>query len=532
MTRGVKNLSRFARLPLSTIRHCVATIGYARARMRLALRSAAFWALAALVPFAARGDTQPDRFDAGGYLRIGTRPDFQGGSSTLGYWNLYGRLLNEGPYAALEMKLNLLQPQVNSDHPWTSIHMKVEGGSIQGADANGGSLTQYRVSQLYVQAGNVLLKDVTWQLGTLDAYYGTLGLYDMRLAELFYETIGLSARYQAKNIDLLVGIGDSGWYLRGAQYSPILTLGASLRAQFFNNHMEVGLGGQLFYEPQATGNRYSPYNTPINVNYADFVRHEVVLNELLQHPEETDNFPKPVPTSSSSYKMIGYIGFGNLGPLKWNSLYANFSRLHPQQSYTETYSGTTYTIYDQALTNQRYQFNAGNEAVITLIPNRLDAVWSMLYGYYIDKENKVAVSDNNREFFSTVVRLQAYITDTVHFLTETSVAREHSLNGNAYRDHADSVYTSTNGRSDPRGLQYGDSSIRDTWQFKAGPVLNPTGMGVFTRPSIRLLYGVQYSTMNNAYGNSFVDNLDQNNVFKSVERHWHHVVALEAEAWF
>ena len=25
------------------------------------------------------------------------RPDFQGGSTGLGYWNLYGRLLNEGP---------------------------------------------------------------------------------------------------------------------------------------------------------------------------------------------------------------------------------------------------------------------------------------------------------------------------------------------------------------------------------------------------------------------------------------------------
>ena len=36
-----------------------------------------------------------------GYVRAGARPDFQGAGATLGYWNLYGRLLNEGPYAMI-----------------------------------------------------------------------------------------------------------------------------------------------------------------------------------------------------------------------------------------------------------------------------------------------------------------------------------------------------------------------------------------------------------------------------------------------
>ena len=40
----------------------------------------------------------------GGYMRVMTRPDVQGGNGTLGYWNLYGRLLNERGYTMLDTR--------------------------------------------------------------------------------------------------------------------------------------------------------------------------------------------------------------------------------------------------------------------------------------------------------------------------------------------------------------------------------------------------------------------------------------------
>ena len=500
--------------------------------MRKAIRIAVLGTWALVIPAIASGEAQSDRFSAGGYFRIGVRPDFQGGYSQLGSSDIYGRLLNEGPYAALELKLNLLQPDPDSDRPWAAVHAKIEGGSVQGGDALGGNLSAFRLSQLYVQAGNVLFKDVTWQLGTLDYYYGTLGLYDMRIAELFYETIGLSARWQTKHLDLLVGLGDSGWAIRGANYDTIPTLGASLKVKLIENHLEMAVGGAGYYEPQIVGDKNAPYNTPIDINYADYVLQQVAQTELLAHPDEINNFPKPVPTHSAWFKAIGYIGFGNFGPLKWDSFFINYLREPPQPSYSETYNGQQYTIYTTNLTSQRYQLNAGNEALITLIPRRLDAVWSVLYENYIDRNNTVAQSPNNMEVLSTVLRVQAYLTETLHFLCESSLARERSLNGNMFRDHADSVFQSTAGISDPRGLQYGDAAIRDTWQLKIGPVLNPTGTGIFTRPSIRILYGLQYSTQNEAFGNAFVSSLDENNVFRTTEQHWHQVIALEAEAWF
>jgi len=47
-------------------------------------------ALGLSLPSNARAEASGDRFSAGGYFRIMTRPDFQGGASTLGFWNLYG----------------------------------------------------------------------------------------------------------------------------------------------------------------------------------------------------------------------------------------------------------------------------------------------------------------------------------------------------------------------------------------------------------------------------------------------------------
>src|SRR5512144_1755106 len=119
----------------------------------------------------ALADAPSDRFSGGGYFRVMTRPDLQGGSSRLGFWNLYGRLLNEGPWGALELKLDVLKPNPGTQDVWASIHTKIEGGSFANADSGNGNLSAFRVSQMYVKAGNILFDHVTWQLGTLDTYF-------------------------------------------------------------------------------------------------------------------------------------------------------------------------------------------------------------------------------------------------------------------------------------------------------------------------------------------------------------------------
>ena len=468
--------------------------------------------------------------DVGGYVRVMTRPDFQGGDGKLGYWNLYGRLLNEGPWVALQLNLDLLVPDPGTDAVWSRVVAKLEGGSVWATDDGNGVLGDYRLSQLYVEAGNVLLPDVTWQVGTLWQSFGDLGLYDMRPAQIFFDTVGLSGRYRTDRAELLLGFGDSGYRLKGAEYNTVFTPGGTARVRL-GSHAELGVGGEAFFEPQVTGNRYAPHSTP-DLAYEDFLRGEMVQAWLQDHPGQAINFPDPQPTSAASYKAIAYAGFGGLGPLVWNNLFASFRRLHPDNTVTETVDGVDYTLYVTDLTDQRYELLVGDELQLRLVPGRLDVVWAGLFGRHWDLDNTLAPSDHNRWYASTVLRLQGYVSDTVHLLAETSVANEVSTQGNAYRLHVDSIFTSTDGVSDTRGLEYGDSNTRTTWQAKAGLVLNPLGPGVYVRPSLRLLYGLQYSTQNNAFGNSFVETLDQYNEFGNVERHWHHVLALEAEAWF
>ena len=157
----------------------------------------------------------------------------------------------------------------------------------------------------------------------------------------------------------------------------------------------------------------------------------------------------------------------------------------------------------------------------------------MLYIQNRDSANTLKAGEDNRSALSTVLRLQLYVTRSLHLLVESSLAQETSLNGNLYRSNFDSIFTSSNGAANTRGLEFGDMKQRNTWQAKAGIVLNPTGLGIYARPSIRLLYGFQYSSQHAAFGNSFVQQLNEYDAFRPRSTiSWHHLVSLESEGWF
>ncbi len=487
----------------------------------------------ALVSFAASAQAPDSRFSAAGYYRIMARPDFEGGVGRLGYWNLYGRLMNEGPWAALEMKLDLLQAPPGSSETWASLHARLEGGSVNTADPGNGNFVNFRLSQLFARVGNVLLPDVTWQLGTLVYYFGDLGLYDFRPAQILDDTIGVSGWWRGKSVDVLLAAGDSGFAVRGAQYVPLLTVGGAVRARL-GEHLELGVGGQYAYEPFIEGNKYSSYVTP-GVAYEDYLRGEVLKSFLQAHPNDFARFPLPEPakTPSSSWRGVGYLGFGKLGPVRWNNLFARVQRFHPLNFTTDSYQGQSVNVYIADLTRDRYTVQVGDEVQLRLVPDRLDLVLAGVWGTDRDYANTIQASEANREYMSVVGRAQLYLTRTVHVLFETSAAHERSVNGNLYRTAFDSIFANTHGVADSRGLEMGDSATRDTVQVKAGLVLNPTGFGVYARPSIRLLYGVQYSTQHAAFGNAFATTLDQFDAFKPKGTiTWHHLVSLESEGWF
>ncbi|MEW6434551.1 MAG: hypothetical protein AB1730_23875 [Myxococcota bacterium] len=491
-------------------------------------------AVSGLFPLVAQAQAPDSRFSAGGYFRVMARPDFQGGNGRLGYWNLYGRLMNEGPYAALEMKLDLLQAPPGTNDIWASLHARVEGGSVNAADPFNGSFAFFRLSQLYARAGNILAPKLVWQLGTLQYFFGDLGLYDMRPAQILEDTIGLSARYIGDRVDVLLAVGDSGFFNKGTRYVPLLTAGGAVRVRL-GDHVELGGGGQFAVEPFIAGNRNSSYVTP-GVRYEDYARKEVLRHFLEENPlAGVDQFPLPAPSgqTSFSYRAVGYLGFGKLGPLRWNNLFARFQRHHPQTSYVDSWQGQSVEVYTADLTRDRFSLSVGNEMQVQIVPERLDAAWALLFGSDRDDADTIRASESNRTYLSTVLRLQLYLTREVHILLENAIAEERSLNGNLFRSNFDSIFESSGGLPDSRGLEYGDSAVRRTWQLKTGIVLNPTGKGIYTRPSIRLLYGLQYSTQHAAFGNAFAERLDQYDSFTPTGTiSWHHLVSLETEGWF
>lgn len=485
-----------------------------------------------MIWLALMGTADAGRAGVGGYFRVAARPDLQGGGGRLGYWNLYGRLMNEGSYGMVELRYDLVERRLGDATPWSSVHARIEGGSIANADSFNGFLSSFRLSQVYVKTGNVLLKNVTWQVGTLESFMGELGLYDMRPATVFFDTVGLSARYESKHLELLVGVGDSGFKRYGLDYSALPTVGGTARIRVAGGKLEFGGGGELMFEQPVRGNRNSPYQTP-DIEYEDWIRGEVGERYIAEFGEEQlDAFPGPEARSNLAYKAIGYLGFGGVGPLVWNNTYVTYSRLLPEKTSTEMLLGQPLTLYVHDFTDERTELFIGNEMQLKIVPERLDAVWGAIYADQRDGDNDISPSDFDRIYTSTVLRLQAYPTETVHFLVEGSLAREWSRNGNAYRQYADSIFKNTDGQPNTRGLEFGDSDTRDTFQLKLGPVLQPRGRGIWTRPSLRALYGLQVSNQNNAFGNAFVDSIDQYNDFQPVEQHLHHLVSLDAEVWF
>ncbi len=466
----------------------------------------------------------------GGYFRVMTRPDFQGGDGKLGYWNLYGRLMNEGPYVALHSQLELLDQQPGSGDVWARVHARVEGATVSGADSGGGALSEMRLSQLYTEVGNILLPDVVFRVGTLESWMGDLGLYDWRPTSLLGDTVGLSGALHGDKYDLLLGAGDSGFNNNADRYNTLFSGGVSLRLRPIAQ-VEIGMGAQFRYEPAVVGNVNAPHQTP-EVDYTDWLRGEVVSSWSADNPGQLQNFPDPVSNSAESSKFVGYLGFGGLGPLVWNSLFVSYERLHPESVTTEVHEGVEYELFVSELTDERSVITVAEEIHLTISPNVAELVLSAIYGLHIDGDNEISPSDHARSYMSTVNRLQLFLTPRFHLLIEGSLAKESSTNGNQYRDHSDSIFDSSDGVSDSRGLEYGDASERRTAQGKVGVVLNPSGIGIFARPSLRLLYGGQWSSQSNAFGNSFVENLDQYNSFGNVERHWHHMVSAETEVWF
>lgn len=473
--------------------------------------------------------------EVGGYMRISTRPDFQGGDGKLGYWNLHGRLLNETTWAAIETRISLLDEIPDTDRDWAAIHARVEGGSVLNGDSNAGVLSSMRLSQLYALIGNPTRKGLEWQVGTLQHWTGDLGLYDMRPDSLFEESVGGAVHYRGDKLTWMLAAGDAGYGLDPLHYNTVFSGGGRVRWHVTDG-LEIGAGFEGRYEPAFPGNTQAPYATP-DLDFESWIRGEVVSNFVAENPNQELLFPNPEERDAQSWKATGYIGFGGFGPLVWNSFYVRMEKGHPESESIEQYNGQDYTLYLTDLTDERSTLLLGNEMSLRLIPERLDAVWALLVGQHKDGDNTIAPTSQVREYASTVLRLQTYLTPTIHWIFENSLAVEHSPNGNAFRGHVDSIFESADGFSDSRGLEFGDADTRKTWQGKTGLVLNPLGPGVYVRPSIRLLYGLQYSTQHAAWGGSFVDTLDQYGDFYSgkgnlTDRLWHQVIALEAEAWF
>jgi hypothetical protein len=489
--------------------------------------SARIAVLLLLASSTAFAEASKSRFDLTGYTRIMSRPDLGGGDGKLGYGTLHGRLMNEGPWTALELRVGLLDG--NSDQQHTDLHLKIEGDGWLGGEASGGGLTRYRVTELYLRGRGIGPPGLTYKLGSMNTWFGDIGLMDRRVARLFDGAVGLTTELTRGKWLLLAGVGDAGFARRGEAYNAILNAGASLRWR--TPKVLLGVGGEVRQEPLIEGKVTAPHSTP-GIVYEDFLRGEVVRTFLDDNPGAEDLFTRPEARSARSWSAVLEAGFGGVGPIRWNQAYARLERFHPAGPTSETFEERTYTLYLTDLTDERYALTIANELQITLWPKKLDAAVALFFSRHWDDDNAIAPSDHDMTRYSTVLRLQSYLSERVHLLFETSYAAEVSDQGRLFRATPTSITANRAGTVDARGLEWGDLSARRTVQGKVGLIVSPAGRGIYRRPQMRLLYGAQHSNVAGAFSNRFVTLEDQSQPFDPVARSWHHLVALEAETWF
>lgn len=504
---------------------------------------------------------KPARAFFNGYFRAMARSDFGYNSPTLGWWPLYGRLMNETPWMMAEAGFHTVMPEKKSD-PRATVVMKVEGGSFRNTDAGMGSLSNYRITQMYLETENVVFRHFITQTGTLWYNMGYIGIYDMYVAQTMWETAGFRAGHRWDTMEYFVGIGDSGYHIheqrKGSNsfanikndigYTSVPTAGALYKVNLHKfsllrpvtsilKHLQSGISFMYFYEPASEGNPNAPHQTQ-GIDIQDIMRQQSLEKYFLANPGQEENFPWPEATSASSFRGTWWLGFAlgvKMGPvsLNWSDLSVQFVKKHPDVAVTESYNGVTRDIYITEFTDEKYEFQIVNETAWTIWPGLVDMNIGLAFGKAWDNDNLYRPDDANRTIMSFVIRPQVYITRDLHILTEVSYAREKSTRGYRYREHYDSIQSNIGGVPDDDGLEWGDTDTKHTWQFKVGPIISPAGKGINTRPQIRLLYGVQNSNVHAAFGTSYDESLERRNVWnRRQDLHWHHMVSLEVEHWF
>lgn len=496
------------------------------------------------------------------YFRISAQDDFGYNAATLGWSPFYGRLMNETPWMMAQFGYHILRPEKISD-PRATFILRLEGGSFRNTDKDSGSLAKFSFTQVYLETENIPVRHFVTVTGSLWYNMGYIGIYDNFTAQVFWETMGIRAGQRYDKLEYYIGAGDSGYNIyqsrknnsdfKHLDYNTIPTLGALLKLNLYKfgfmkpvagvlPYIQLGVSYQHMWERENSSLPGAPGQTPI-ILYSDVMRREVLKKFLAENPGQGDFFPFSQSQSANYFRGTFWLGFAGpqFGPvaLRWNDLSIKIERKAPEIGYTETYNGESKDIYISEFTNERYELLIMDEMHWQLIPERLDMNIGLAFGSSWDNDNTVRPDDYNKVSMSAVIRPQFYFNNFLHYLLEVSLAKEISTIGLRYREHHDSVM-SNNGLAldgypapDTQGLQWGDTDTKYTLQVKTGPVLNPTGRGIYARPSVRLLFGAQYSNVHAAFGNTLVESFDRRNNFRvNKDIHWHYMVRIEAEHWF
>lgn len=202
--------------------------------------------------------------------------------------------------------------------------------------------------------------------------------------------------------------------------------------------------------------------------------------EVFGELESTDG--ERASTGNAAYKIVGGAKWPGDGVVKRADTYVNFARELP------AVDNTRRGLHNLAI---------GHELQLATSERTELGLGAMLSWSFSSADFKQASTDNSVKF-SPLIRMEIAPTDILHTLVESAYSVQYAYNG-APEDGSD---------------------VFHIWQGKVGLILSPKGLGLLTRPHLRLLYGAQFcSDANTDCG-------------QKSGKQWKHAVSAEFEIKF
>ncbi len=358
--------------------------------------------------------------------------------------HIRGAYLNRATLARLDLDAQPVQPE--GDGMAIGVHARLEHGD--GALVRS-SLTpdaDFHVVRLFAELEPS--RSTAIRVGTLDGTEGALPLFDTHVARILNPAVGVAVHHDAGIVDVTVGVGDAGLFLRRAGYSFVADVGGTVRIRP-SEGLSIAFGADALIEPQARESSWAEERVEYYEDYSD---ERVVAAMMASQGAGLLDDPELLSETSrmrTALRGIAALRYETADETMRVDVQISARQRPTGDAYAETIEDRTVTLYLPELSDDRFEIGVGSEMSVQTT-DWLRVRLGALVFRRSDADDPTP-SDGNSLSYGAVARAEATIAEeSVEWLFEASGFGEDL-------------------REPTPGFDEGQSADRRVVQLKSGP---------------------------------------------------------------